>query len=86
MRTQVGRIVTQFRKFQLIQIGLLAKLGREAFNKDLPPEERAVARAALAYTLGSTFMMGGMTALPGFAAIAWVVGKIFGEPDEPNDP
>lgn len=87
MRSQVGRVATQFRKFQMIQIGLLAKLGREAFlNKDATPEERTVARMALTYTLGTTFAMGGMTALPGFAAIAWIVGKIFGSADEPNDP
>jgi hypothetical protein len=85
MRNQVGRIITQFRKFQLIQIGVMAKLVRESFG-NASADEKAVARRALRYTLGTTFMMGGMTALPGFAAVAWVIGKAFGEDDEPNDP
>jgi hypothetical protein len=87
MRSQVGRVVTQFRKFQLIQIGMIAKLGREAFmDKSVTDTERQIARRALGYTLGTAFAMGGMYALPGAMAITWILGKIFGDADEPNDP
>lgn len=85
MRTQVGRVATQFRKFQLIQIGLLAKLWRDSFSKNSTPDEKLIGRKALLYTLGTTFAMGGMTALPGFAAAAWVIAKVWGSADEPDD-
>lgn len=95
MRTSVGRFATQFRKFQLIQISMYARMIRDSF-KDLPKgatekevkeaqEARYVARKALAYTLGTTFALGGVTALPGFAAISFLLGA-FGDDDEPDDP
>jgi hypothetical protein len=85
MRSQLGRVMTQFRKFQMIQISLLAKLTNQAF-KGATPEERSVGKKALAYTLATTFTLGGTMALPGFKAIAWILGKAFGEDDEPDDP
>lgn len=95
MRTSVGRFATQFRKYQLIQISMYARMIRDSF-KDLPKgatekevkeaqEARYVARKALAYTLGTTFALGGVTALPGFAAISFLLGA-FGDDDEPDDP
>ena len=94
MRTSVGRFATQFRKYQLIQISMYARMIRDSF-KDLPKgatekevkeaqEARYVARKALAYTLGTTFALGGVTALPGFAAISFLLGA-FGDDDEPDD-
>lgn len=85
MRTGVGRIVTQFRKFQLIQLSMFAKLLHTAF-KDAKPEERLVARKALMFNLGHLAAMGGVSALPGFAAISWLVGKAIPDDDEPDDP
>jgi hypothetical protein len=96
MRSNVGRIATQFRKFQMIQISLLAKLTSQAFRKiedgmsDAQKQEirdeRSAGRYALAYTLATTFTLGGTMALPGYTAIAWILGKAFGEDDEPDDP
>jgi hypothetical protein len=88
--------MTQFRKFQMIQISLLAKLTSQAFRKiedgmsDAQKQEirdeRAAGQKALAYTLATTFTLGGTMALPGYTAIAWILGKAFGEDDEPDDP
>jgi hypothetical protein len=95
MRNAVGRFATQFRKFQLIQIALYGRMIRDSLAK-LPTkgtqdelkaaaEARAIARRSLAYTLGTTFALGGLTALPGFTAISFLMGA-FGDDDEPDDP
>jgi hypothetical protein len=84
-RQGVGRLMTQFRKFQLIQISLMAKLVNQAF-KGASPEERFAGKKALAFTLGHTFAAAGVMGLPGFAAIAWIIGKAFGDEDEPDNP
>lgn len=85
MRTPLGRVATQFRKFQLGQLALMYKLLREAFA-GASANEKAVARAALMYTLGTTFAAGGLMALPGFAAISFLVGALWPDDDEPDDP
>lgn len=84
-RQGVGRLMTQFRKFQLIQISLMAKLINQSF-KGASPEERFVGKKALIYTLSHTFAMAGVMGMPGFAAIAWIVGAAFGDDDEPDNP
>ena len=84
-RSGVGRMVTQFRKFQLIQLSLMTKLAHQAF-KGASAEERMVGRKALAYTLTHLFAMTGLVGMPGFSAIAWALGAAFGDDDEPNNP
>jgi hypothetical protein len=49
------------------------------------PQERAIARKALLFTLGHTAAMGGMYGLPGASTLAWLVAKVLGDPDEPDD-
>ena len=85
MRKGVMRLATQFRKFQLVQLSMFARLLNQAF-KGASAEERAAGRAALAFNLTHLGVMGGAMGLPGFAAIAWVMGKVFGDDDEPNNP
>jgi hypothetical protein len=84
-RQGLGRLATQFRKFQLIQISLIAKLVKQSFA-GASREEKMVARRALGFTLGHTLAAGGLMGFPGFAAIAWVVGAAFGDEDEPDNP
>jgi hypothetical protein len=79
--SQWGKVALQFRKFQLIQIAFYAKLIRDAFTK---PDERAAAMKTLAYSLGHTAVFAGMMGLPGYAAIAAILG-FFGDEDEPYD-
>ena len=90
-RQGIGRFMTQFRKFQLIQISLIAKLGHQAFKgvgKDAEETKniRSAGKKALAFTLGHTFAAAGVMGMPGFAAIAWIIGKVFGDDDEPDNP
>ena len=84
-RQGLGRLATQFRKFQLIQISLMAKLIKSSFA-GASKEEKMVARRALGFTLGHTLAAGGIMGFPGFAAIAWVMGAAFGDDDEPDNP
>lgn len=79
--TQLGKVMLQFRKFQLIQITFYAKLIRDAFTK---PDERAAAMKTLAYSLGHTAAFAGLMGLPGYAAISAILGA-FGDEDEPYD-
>jgi hypothetical protein len=85
MRTSVGRVTTQFRKFQLIQLSMFARLAQRAF-KGASKEERLAARYALGYNLAHLTAIGGLAALPGFTAAAWLVGKAIPDDDEPDDP
>lgn len=84
-RQGLGRLATQFRKFQLIQISLMAKLVKDSFAGASAAEKR-VARRALGFTLSHTLAMGGVMGFPGFAAIAWILGAAFGDDDEPDNP
>lgn len=85
MRSGVGRLVTQFRKFQLIQLSLYAKLLHGAF-KGASADERSVARSALTWSLGHMFMLGGLLGMPGAQAIGWLLRQVFGDDDEPDNP
>jgi hypothetical protein len=80
-----AKVLTQFRKFQIIQASLIVRLFNNAFGGSVSPQERAVARKALFFTLGHTAAIGGMYGLPGVTTLAWVVAKLFGDPDEPDD-
>lgn len=78
------RLITQFRKFQLIQITLLAKLTHDAFA-GADPKEKAIARRALYWTLGQSAAMTGALGLP-IPAIFWAVAAALGSgDDEPED-
>jgi hypothetical protein len=84
-RQGLGRLATQFRKFQLIQISLMAKLIKDSFA-GASKQEKMIARRALGFTLGHTLAVGGLMGFPGFAAIAWIMGAAFGDDDEPDNP
>lgn len=80
--SQLGKVALQFRKFQLLQIGYYAKLINDIFTN---PKDRKAAMKMLAYSLGHTAVLAGVRGLPGFATLAWVAGKAFGDDDEPYD-
>ncbi|CAB4135475.1 hypothetical protein UFOVP285_33 [uncultured Caudovirales phage] len=84
-RSGLGRLATQFRKFQLIQISLIARLSNDAFAGQ-DAETRMIGKKALAFTIGHTAVMGGIMGLPGFSAIAFLYGLLFGDDDEPDNP
>ena len=79
--TKVG---TQFRKFQLIQAGMMIGLAARAF-KDASPAEKAVARRQLAWTLGVHFAMAGAKGTPFLATILVALGALFGAGGDDED-
>lgn len=81
----LAKVITQFRKFQVIQASLIVRLFNNAFMGDVSPQERAIARKALAFTLGHTAAIGGMYGLPGAGTIAWLVSKLLSDGDEPDN-
>lgn len=79
------RLITQFRKYQLIQLTLIAKTWHDSF-KNADPEERAVARRAALWMLGQHGLMTGAMGLP-IPALIWAVAAAFGsDDDEKKDP
>ena len=82
-RTPLGKVMTQFRKFQLIQIGLLVRTVRQSLN-GAGPYEKAMARRQLSYILGMHFVAGGALGLP-MANIAGMVFALLNDDDEPDD-
>jgi hypothetical protein len=80
--TPLGKVALQFRKFQLIQLTYYAKLLNEA---GFSTEEKRAALKALTYSLGHTALLAGAMGLPGYSAIAWAIGALFGSDDEPLD-
>ena len=87
MRSPVARLITQYRKFQLIQIHNYVRMFNDGFRRaDLSKEDQWVARKALGYNLATMFAIGGTLALPGAQAIGAILRAIFGDDDEPDDP
>jgi hypothetical protein len=84
-RQGIGRLATQFRKFQLGQISLMVRLFNDAFNGE-DAETRIIGKRALAFTVGHTAVVGGAMGLPGFYAVAALYGMLFADEDEPDNP
>jgi hypothetical protein len=84
MQHPMAQVLTQFRRFQIIQISLIARLAHNAL-KGSSDIEKGIARRALAYTLLHTGALGGTLGLPGAALITSLVARLFGPSDEPPD-
>jgi hypothetical protein len=84
MSGPAGKVLLQFKRFQIIQISMLAKLLNTAF-KGASAQERTVARHSLAFITGQMAVLGGMMAVPFAQQAASILSKIFGDPDEPDD-
>lgn len=81
--TNAGKVLLQFRKFQLIQLTLLAKLTQGSITGP----DQVANRTALGYLLTHTGVMAGAMGLPGYAAISWLLGALglVGDDDEPQN-
>jgi hypothetical protein len=84
MSGPAGKVLLQFKRFQIIQISMLAKLLNTAF-KGASAQERTVARHSLAFIAGQMGVLGGMMAVPFAQQAASILSKIFGDPDEPDN-
>lgn len=84
MRNKLGKLLTQFRVFQLIQASMFIRVAAQSFA-GASPAERAVGRRALAYTFGHMGIMGGAVGLPGFVTadfLATTLASAFGDDDD----
>ena len=78
----LSKLMTQFRKFQLIQISLLVRMVGASF-KGASPVERAAARRQLGYVLATHGIAGGVLGLPMMNLAGDAVAAAFGDDDEP---
>ena len=89
----VTRSVTQFRRFQAIQISMLVRMMHQAVVGGEGTEkqkvlEKAMARKQLAFLITHTLALGGMKGMPFFAVagVAYSILKTaFGDEDDPED-
>ena len=80
----VEKLITQFRKFQLIQLGFMLRLLKDSIaNAD--PVTKSAARKALAFTLGTHFTMTGIKGTPFVATLAFILNGIFGDDDDTEE-
>lgn len=84
MRTPLGRLATQFRKFQIIQATLFIRMAHDSF-KGASAEERHTARVALGYSFMHMGLLGGLVGMPAFSLFSWMLGGLFSGGDEPFD-
>ena len=75
------KLITQFRKFQLIQMGLVMRMAKDTFS-GASPEAKAAGRRAFAYLLGTHFTMTGLAGTPLVATLAFILNGIFGDDDD----
>ena len=78
------KIATQFRKFQLIQLSLMLRMANQAF-KGATPEEKAVGRRALAYTMGIHFALTGLKGTPFIGTVLGLASMALGMGDDGDD-
>lgn len=79
-----AKVLLQFKRFQIIQLSMLAKLIHTAF-KGSSAEEKAVARASLKFITAHMAVLGGALGVPFVSQAAWILSKVFGDDDEPED-
>lgn len=79
-----ARVATQFRKFQLIQIGLFARMFNQSIAK-ASTEQRAFARAGLAYIMGAFLLVTGVKGLPVVGTLMLACGLLGGAGDNDED-
>jgi hypothetical protein len=84
MQHPIAQVLTQFRRFQIIQLSLIARLGYNAF-KGSTAMERGIARRALTYTLLHSAAIGGALGMPGAIVLTNLIARLFGPSDEPPD-
>lgn len=83
-QSDFARVATQFRKFQLIQIGLFARMFNQSIAK-ADSEQRVFARAGLAYTMGAFLLVTGVKGLPVVGTLMLACGLLGGAGDNDED-
>jgi hypothetical protein len=82
MRGSFGRILTQFKKFQIMQLSLYTQAINNAFfDKGVSAAEKEVARKTLLYMTGHAALFAGALGIPGAGAGEWLweaINKLMG--------
>jgi hypothetical protein len=82
MRSGAGRVLSQFKKFQIMQLSLYTQAINDGFfGKDIPPAQKEIARRTLLYMTGHAALFAGALGLPGAAAGEWLweaINKLMG--------
>lgn len=79
------KVMGQFKKFMLIQWGLVARAAREGFA-GATKEERAAGRTTLAWLLGSYTALAGLLGAPAFRELIMpLLGAVFGGDGEDDE-
>jgi hypothetical protein len=78
------KVMFQFRKFQLIQIGLLVR-SIANITRTQGAAEKLVASKQLAYLLSTHGLVGGAMGLPMANIIGWAAAMVAGGDDDPKD-
>jgi hypothetical protein len=81
-RLPQGKIITQFRKFQIIQITMMANLLNQIYKGDTP-EQRHTAALQFGYLMGGNMMIGGVLAMPAANIAGMAFSALKG--DDPDD-
>lgn len=84
MMGPVAKVITQFRKFQVIHMSLVARQLHNAFN-GATPTERKIAKLQFAYMMGHYSLWAGAVGMPMAGGFAWLAQKMFGAEGEPED-
>lgn len=82
-QTSFQRVITQFRKFQLIQVSFLVRMFKDA-TVGATKAERIAARRALGFVLAHHAVLAGALGLPAANIIAYAFSATGGD-DEPKD-
>jgi len=83
----VTRSVTQFRRFQIIQLTMLGRMLKSAFQ-GATPTEKAMGRKQLMFLMAHSGVLGGVKGMPIYvpAALLYAIAKgAFGDDDDPED-
>ena len=78
------RVMTQFRKFQLIQAGLMTRLAANSF-KGATPEVRAEARRQFAYMLATHMAFTGLKGTPFATVLLGIAAMGMGDPGDDGE-
>ena len=84
LSSDIGRVVGQFKRFQIIQLSMLAKVIHATF-KGASAEEKMVARRTLAFITGHMAVLGGALGVPFVMQMGNLITNLFGDDDEPKD-
>jgi hypothetical protein len=86
LNSNVGKVLGQFKRFQIIQLSMLGKLFKQAFG-NASASEKLIARRTLGFIGGHMAVLGGALGVPFVSQIAYMTTKLAGlfSDDEPED-